>query len=243
MRARFTNKRVAEGALLARHPDRRAGQAVARGRGDRGAAAFGKFVQNFRDKVVQPQRAFLLRVPPAARENHRQAFRRGAGGVFQFDQISSPATISSDLAGGKKILREIIPHLRLRHQRQALETIEIRALQSARTTNRGKAALRASAEGVLPIARISFRGWFLASLTWQHNTLSPADFYCATFRADGILAANHRAFTNSNFSRRRLVRFFPAEFPKWLARGFHREAACNGGRPRKLCCRNTRRRK
>ena len=46
--------------------------------------------------------------------------------MLQFNQIFLQQHFKR-LASGKEILRKIIPHLRFRHQRQPLQTIEIRA--------------------------------------------------------------------------------------------------------------------
>ena len=80
-------QRPPDDALFARHPDGGAGQSVARGRGERGAFVGGKFIQNFSDVSIEPQRALFLFVPPAAREDDGQPFRGGAGGVFQLDEL------------------------------------------------------------------------------------------------------------------------------------------------------------
>src|SRR5450759_73633 len=76
-------KRRADDALLARDPDGGTSPAVADGRGERRAAGGGIFRQHARDKMMQPQRAAFLLVPPAPAEQDRRAFVRGSRSVFQ----------------------------------------------------------------------------------------------------------------------------------------------------------------
>lgn len=82
-------------------------------------------VQNVPYLVIQLQRALLLRVPPAAREDHRQAFFRGAGGVFEFDRLRFEQRFER-LVFREEIAGKSRSHLAFGDQRQALE-IKFRA--------------------------------------------------------------------------------------------------------------------
>ena len=92
--------------------------AVANRRHQRRSASGRMRVQNGSDEAVQPQHALLLRVPPAACEQHRRPLVRGAGGVFKFHGFFGEQRIQF-LTGAEKIVGEITADFALGDERQA----------------------------------------------------------------------------------------------------------------------------